>query len=149
MTASVKVHLDVDCLFASASPSDTEYARLRQAYDHLTLAIKYASDIGSLRRELLEENNLNSVRILAAEAGVWPLSRLVGSDDECDGALRSMSPMVEEVKRLAEAHLEKAREISRGVPAIDTSRVLDTVSKIVRPYARGEDPFFESQRRPT
>src|SRR5262249_11107996 len=65
MTISVKMHLDIDLAFSDVDLNDDVYRKLRVAYDHLSQAIKYASDIGSLRRELVDEDNLNVVRIVA------------------------------------------------------------------------------------
>ena len=72
MTASFKVHLDIDMARSVArrsAPGPTE--TLRIAYDLFSTALEVRlRRIGSLRRELADEDNLNSVRIHALEHGI-------------------------------------------------------------------------------
>jgi len=137
MTASIKIMLDFDCLCAARPLDVSEYRILRRAYDELSSAIKLASDVGTLRREVYEENNMSYLRILAEErtdSGESPKNAVM------TGALRFR----EEVVQMAWGHLGIARELSAAIRGIDLSGVLGAVAGIVEIYASGVDPFFES-----
>lgn len=146
MTASIKTHLDIDWMFASAPLPRESYAKLRAAYDHLSMAIKFSSDIGTLRREILEEENLNLVRIMAAESGIIDLSVKI-SEERYGIETDAMRGVVAEIARMASTNLASARSILSGLVEVDARPIIETVEAIVRPYLAGQDPFFAAKPR--
>jgi hypothetical protein len=114
MTASIKSHLDIDWMFAATPPPATVYRRLRTAYDHLSLALKYSSDIGTLRRELREEQNLNLVTLAAAEAGLIELDGTSKIDENQLGT-KEVGEIMNDVAQLAATNLASARSIVAGL----------------------------------
>jgi hypothetical protein len=141
ITASIKHFLDLDCLFASEVLEDSVYRQLRVGYEHFGLAIKFASDIGTLKRELVEEDNLNLVRILALESGIPEAARKLRSEAEYEALLPRLEPVCGRVRQLANHHLDSAREALARVPGVDTASVVKTVSGLVESYSK-RDPFF-------
>jgi hypothetical protein len=144
MTASVKVLLDVDCMACPRPIGHEPYSKLRLAYEHLTLAIKYSSDVGTLRRELTEEKNLNAVRIRAAEEHLLDLAYSVSSPEEYESVLGRVRPVMDEVRNIAKRHFDAALRLLSSVPSVDSTLVLQTVASLIQPYNAGEDPFFDA-----
>jgi hypothetical protein len=141
MTASIKHFLDLDCLFATHVPEPASYRLLRKGYEHFGLAVKFASDLGTLKRELLEEDNLNSVRILAQEAGITSLEGKLESEAQYDALLPSLVPVFDKVRQLATDNLEAARLVLANVPGVETRPLLKSISGLIETY-RKRDPFF-------
>lgn len=139
MSASLKVLLDIDWTLADRTPDDSTYRTLREAYDELTLAVKLASDIGTLRREVHDEDNLNMLLILAGSAA--PHERTASRDPEkiMADALRHR----DDVAAWALGHLGRASALFGQVDVLDASTVLDAARRIVEVYISGVDPFFE------
>lgn len=140
MTASVKVLLDID-LSLAASPLDRKTCRaLREAYDEATLALKLASDIGTLEREIHDEDNLSLLRILS-EADAAPASPQ-RRDELVSEALR----FKDSVLGLSREHWARAVSLFEGVSRVDTSGVVRALRWIIESYSGGADPFFEGPR---
>lgn len=137
MTASLKVLLDIDCLFVDPPLDGPSYAVLREVYDELTCAIKLASDIGTLRREVHEENSTNLLRILASSARQGS-----GESQGVDQTMAAAMQYREQVAGEASAHVRRARTLLARVPRLEMRRFLGAVEKIVEVYASGVDPFF-------
>lgn len=140
MTASLKLFLDIDLGLADRVPGAPVRRRLRQAYDDLSCAIKLASDIGTLRREVHEENSMSLLRILAGSGERQDPFTERQANEAVAEALR----FKDEVAALAHAHMRSARQMCGEAPEVDTSAVLTAVGKIVDVYASGIDPFFDS-----
>jgi hypothetical protein len=138
MTASLKVLLDIDCVFAQPSLDLHIYRAVREGYDELTCAVKLASDVGTLHREIHDEDNLNLLRILAI-ASPSPAPLLARSADVAmEDALRFKPTVL----GYARAHLDRARDIFGRVPDVGACTVLGAITRIVEVYSTGIDPFF-------
>ncbi len=137
MTASLKVLLDVDCLFASEVPEPAVYRALREVYDELTCAVKLAGDVGTLRREVHEEDNVNLLRILAL-----PTEDGIAGGRPPEDVLASAMRFKEQVCSWSRGHMRRAVEVSDQLGSPDVRRVLATVERIVETYLSGVDPFF-------
>lgn len=140
--ATFEHYLDLDCLFADRELAPTTYSQLRKAYEHMGQALKLASDIGSLKRELMEENNLNLVRILASESGVFRLEQKVEREEEFEELRPKLQPTVLEVRRLATVEMETATALLSPLDAEVDSQVLrKTASRMMQGYFQ-RDMFF-------
>jgi hypothetical protein len=141
ITATVKTHLDIDWMFLRSAPSIETYKKLRLAYDHFSRAIKYSSDIGSLRRDLLEENNLSIVRIGAVEDGILGLEEIVREEDygRVAGELHNV---VVRIERMVESSVREGRAVFAEVSEIDVSSVVEALSAVVT-VSRRQDLFFQ------
>lgn len=144
MTASLKPYLDIDWMFSQATVDAETYKKLRLAYEHFSLALKYSSDIGTFRRELLEENNLNIVRIRAAEEGILRIDQAVAAEQYGEIA-RRMRSIFADVAKMADDNMSAARAILKGISALDTSSVVDTISHVIRTYTTGHDTYRDEQ----
>jgi len=147
LVGSIEHLLDLDCLFASTEVPPLVYNRLRVAYDHLGRSLKFASDIGSLQRELTEEDNLNLIRIEARARGIPEVEKKL-SLQEFDALRPRLLPVVEEVRDKAQKHLKDASdilsEVSATHPNLDFKVLVGTVSSIVQEYFKG-DVFFQQK----
>ncbi len=141
LVGSIEHLLDLDCLFATSTLPPPVYNRLRVAYDHLGRALKFSSDVGSLKRELMEEDNLNLIRILAGGENITGLEKKL-SEAEFEALRSDLEPIVKKVRDMAREHLEKASSLLSGLSGVDTGRLLGTVSSIVQEYFKG-DVFFQ------
>jgi hypothetical protein len=142
--ATFEHYLDLDCLFADRELAPTTYSQLRKAYEHLGQALKLASDIGSLKRELMEENNLNLVRILAAESGVFRLEQKVEREEEFEELRPRLQPTVLEVRRLATEQMEAASALMSPLDAeVDTQLVRKTASRMMQGYFERDLYFWK------
>lgn len=142
LLGGISHYLDLDCLFATRELPLSTYGRLRDAYAHIGQAFKLSSDIGSLKRELLEEDNFNLVRLKAQEAGVSGLDRKLKGEEEFEALRPALQPFVEEVRKMANEHLSAANSVLATLPDIDSQRVLGTATKIVQSYFE-RDVFFK------
>lgn len=138
MTASLKVLLDVDCLFSRSVLEPSAYRALREAYDEMTCAVKLAGDVGTLHREVHEEDNVNLLRILA-RSGDAGGSTGGSPDEQMASALR----FKEEVSAWSRGHMKRATEYLCGIGSLDATGVLAAVGRIVEVYLSGVDPFFD------
>ncbi|HEX8441025.1 terpene synthase family protein [Archangium sp.] len=145
MTASIKHFLDLDCLFAADELEDTVYRKLRTGYEFLGQAVKFASDLGTLKRELLEEDNLNIVRILALESGLPGMERKLETEAQYEALLPSLQDIFVRSRKLALDNLESARALLAPVTEVDTRPLVKTISGLVESYCK-RDPFFQKQR---
>lgn len=137
MSASLKVFLDIDLVSNAPLPA-ADYRGLRLAYDDLSCAIKLSSDIGTVRREIQQEDSMNLLRILAE--GRKARRESAGSEEDAlTGALRFR----DEVAAKARAHLTAAEERFEALPDVGAQRVLGVVRRVVEVYTAGEDPFFD------
>jgi hypothetical protein len=141
LVAGISHYLDLDCLFAASELPPAVYGRLRGAYAHIGQAFKLSSDIGTLKRELLEEDNLNLVRIKAREAGVSGIERKLSGEKELEALRPTLQPFIDQVRQKATEHLEAARS-ELGATSLDTQRLVGTVSMIVQGYFK-RDMFFK------
>jgi hypothetical protein len=148
MTASIKQFLDLDCLFATNELPSHSYRTLRVAYEHLAVALKFASDVGSLKRELVDEDNLNLVRILALEEGVPELERKLENEAQYEAILPRIEPLLTKVRQQAQAKLESARSLLDKVPEVDTRQLLASLTKVIEIYCKCDDPFFHKTDAP-
>lgn len=137
MTASLKVLLDIDWMFCEARFEPVVYRTLREAYDELTCAVKYASDIGTLRREVHDEDSMNLLRILARGATTQE-----GREPTRDDALAQAQTFTEDVAHLCRAHLQRAEELFSRAAEVDARGVLQTMTQVSEVYLSGVDPFF-------
>jgi hypothetical protein len=146
MTASIKHYLDLDCLFAAQEVSPSDYRHLRVGYEHLGLAIKFASDIGTLKRELMDEDNLNLVRILALEAGLSGAGVQQKLEDEAqyESFREQLRPHVEKVRQLAQEKLAAADAAFTGLSSVDARPVFKAVTRLVETYFKS-DPYFQEK----
>ncbi|WP_257445869.1 terpene synthase family protein [Archangium lipolyticum] len=115
LTASLKHYLDLDYLFSKEEPDPAAYRLMRKGYDHLALAIKFASDIGSIRRELKNEYNLNLVTILGMEEGTFFATHRL-NDTKLKEALSLLQPQLDKVRDLAMKELTIGRDILEQLP---------------------------------
>jgi hypothetical protein len=138
MTASIKQYLDLDCIYAAQYPSAADYRHLRVGYEHLGRAIKFASDIGTLKRELKDEDNFNLVRILALESGLTTIEQRVESDEQYEALMNqdALKQAVQEVRKRAETELNAARSHLEQATAVDTRMVLKGVTRFIDKYTR-------------
>lgn len=136
MTASLKIFLDIDCMWAKRPLDAGTYATLREAYDELTRAIKLASDVGTLWREVYDEDNMNYLRILA---GQFRETNVLSAESAMGDALRYR----DEVTRLARTHLMAAQCLFVNAQDIDASELLNSGASIVEAYSSGADPYFD------
>jgi hypothetical protein len=138
MTASIKQYLDLDCIYAAEYPSAADYRHLRVAYEHLARAIKFASDIGTLKRELRDEDNFNLVRILALEAGLTEIEQRVESDAQYEALMekQELQDARKEVGERARAELRAAGQHLERAPSVDTKTVLKAVTRFIDKYTQ-------------
>lgn len=144
VTAGIKHFFDLDCLFADRTLEPTTYRRLRLGYEQLGLAIKFASDMGSLKRELLDEDNLNIIRIRAMESGVPGVERKLENEAQYQAVLPTLQPLFEKTRQKAFDNLNTCRELLTGVQGLDTAPFLKAVTAIVETYSK-RDPFFRQK----
>jgi hypothetical protein len=146
MTASIKHYLDLDCLYAEEYPSASDYRHLRVGYEHLGRAIKFASDIGSLKRELKNEDNFNLVRILAVESGISEAEQRLDNAEQYETLMNqdAMKRVLQEVRERAEKEMNTAREHlarTQSEPLRqDTQTVLKAVTGFMQVYFQ-QDQF--------
>jgi hypothetical protein len=141
MVGTIEQLLDLDCLFAAGELAPSTYRRLRVGYEHFGQALKLASDVGSLKRELMEEDNLNLIRIKGLEAKIPGLERKLTGEEEFEALRPQLQPLVEDVRQEASTHLETGRTVLAGITDVDTQGVVQTVSGIVQNYFE-RDLFF-------
>ncbi len=130
---------DIDFAFVDVPPEPSVYTTLRMVYDHLALALKYASDIGSLERELAVEDNLNIVRIRAAETGRLPLDHARPRGDALRVQLDALASTVAEIRLEVEASRAAARALLDRIPQVPMHAVLDTIDALIEHYCSGRD----------
>lgn len=137
MTASTKVLLDIDLAFAERPLEPLAYRTLREAYEEATCALKLASDVGTVQREIRDEDSMSLLRILAgpphAAADGRPKEALIAE------ALRHKEAVLE----LSREHWARARALFDAVPQVDTSGVARALSRLIEVYSGGTDPFFD------
>jgi hypothetical protein len=151
MTASIKHYLDFDCLYLAENLSASDYRHLRVGYEHLALAIKFASDIGSLGRELKNEDNFNLVRVLALESGVAGIERRVQSDAEYEALMNQedLKGVIQKVREASQEKLEAARAALALAPSVDTRMVLKGATDFINIYFRQDQFAPEAPTAPT
>lgn len=136
LVASIKIYVDVDLALAGGVLAGRSYRVVRSICDTLGGAIKYASDVGSLRRELWEEDNLNAVLLAAREAGAG-LSQL-----RAGTAMQPLRGAIEATRAAAFACLDDARRsAARLGEEHDATQLLRVVQTLLTTYLEG-DPFF-------
>jgi hypothetical protein len=140
MTASIKHYLDFDCLYLAENLSASDYRHVRVGYEHLALAIKFASDIGSLGRELKNEDNFNLVRVLALESGIAGIERRVQNDAEYEALMNNLQGVIQKVREASQEKLEASRAALALAPSVDTRMVLAGASAFIETYFR-QDQF--------
>jgi hypothetical protein len=149
LVTGIKHYLVLDCLFASQELESAAFRNLREGYENLGISLKLAADIGSLRRELTQENNSNSIRIQAMEEGLLDTeatcltdeTRKLGLSEYKQDVLPKISRIRDDVKQEAEQHLSRARAAFAKVSGVDTSGVLQMVSWMVKDYFE-RDRFY-------
>jgi hypothetical protein len=163
MTASLKHFLDLDCLFAEQPPSASAYRQLREAYEHFGRSVKFASDLGTLKRELLEEDNLSVIHILARESGLMEFERKLElkSEAEYEALLPRLQPARDKARALVTTHQDRAlgalKEAEKLlVPAAPqqpdgpkppevTTQLGKSLSGLIETYSK-RDPFFHKPK---
>lgn len=139
-TASINYYLDVDILFSNSKSSWTKLPILREAYSIFGKSIKYASDIGSLEREVRNELNLNSVIIHALENSYISLDDIY-STQNYSTLLVKLSDSITFVKNLSSKNLDKGMVLINKLD-VDVNVFKSTVKSIVSTYLSQKDPFF-------
>lgn len=135
LTTDISVYIDIDFIVEGDVMRDAAYSNLRSACLEFSRAIKYASDIGSFDREVLEEENHNFITICAHE-----MSCSVSSDD-----VEGRNAMLKaNVIRLAHEHVASGKKWLHGIShsRYDASSLLKTIDGVVATYLGG-DPFFQ------
>jgi len=140
IVGSIKPFLDIDFAFLDLPTTCSSYRTLRAAYEHISVAIKLASDIGTFQREIVDEDTLNSIRIVAAERGLLPLD-IRPSKDDFPRIRQRVAPIVEETKAIVTENIEQARTLLESTEMIDATSVFQTASYIIRQYIDEFDPF--------
>jgi len=143
LVGSVLQYLDLDCLFATHPPSAAAYRKLREAYDHLGRALKFSSDIGSLKREVMNEGqNLNLGLVRAAEAGL-AIGETPGEGEQKFEAIRSKLHLIlEGVRKEATGYLASAQKPLDSISGeVNSQRLMMTVTAMVEQYFK-HDVFF-------
>ena len=103
--------LAIDVVAARGNLSDAEVSTAVRTYRELSMAMRYASDVGGLERER-REGALNLIEI-------WRRS-----DRSADDAT-----LIARAERAARSHLLRARQIGFGVPGV--ARVVDYIAELV------------------
>jgi len=138
LTADVSLYVDIDHTIKGQSFANPHYPRIRAACLEFARAVKYASDVGSLERELKEEQNHNfiTIRTLETLGGARPRDDVTGVH----------APAREEAMDRARTHFERGIEWLRPIDTTwyDTKPLIQAVDRLVTTYLGG-DPFF----RPT
>lgn len=132
LTTDLTVYVDIDRVVSGDELRDVDYARLRSACLELSRAVKYASDVGSLEREVVDEANHNFITIRHWESsGRRPRDKTEYARE------------IEESTALASEALTRAK---RKLAALDPARfdvrpLVESVDEMVSAYLQG-DPFF-------
>lgn len=132
LTASIKAHVDVDCLVSEVAPTPADYRQIRSACDCFSIALKLATDIGSLARELHTEQSHGFITVLARERG---LSLTTHQDRDS-----LIARFGDEVRQRSTAALERGRAYLERVESFEVSSLSATVELIMNQYFIA-DPF--------
>lgn len=135
LVASIKIYVDIDHALAGQSFSGPAYRRVRSTCDELGVAIKCASDIGTLSREI-EEGAPNLVALRLRDAG---FDLLTASDDS--KGQHALQRVIRATETEARRQVAGARKkLRQGDHAL--GRLCSLVERIVLEYCAG-DPFFD------
>jgi hypothetical protein len=143
MIGDMRYYLNTDMLFSdNINLNSTEYSLLRLAYYHLSIALKYSSDIGSLNRELYEEKNLNIIIIKAIEENLLDINKFK-SISNSESIINQLLPIINNVKVEISNQMNTVNKLLQMLPNIDISRFLTQVNQIIDNYNNSIDEFFK------
>jgi len=146
MTVGIKQFLDMDAIFFRQLISAKEYRLIRDAYDCIAHAIRYANDAAGLKRDLEDEAALDVIQLMAIEgeklSAGW---RLEGQVDyqALHGELLPfvLSPFVRHTYGLARQSLDEAKILLSQVTSLETSGIWNTADSLVKNFAHIEPSF--------
>lgn len=135
LVASIKIYVDVDLALSGHALAGADYRRARAVCDELACAIKSASDIGTLGREIAE-GSPNVVALRLRDAG-FAVSDVDRDGSDARAALRQVirATEVEAWHRLAQVRHGLSLPRDEAL-----ARLVNTVEGVVRAYCAG-DPF--------
>jgi hypothetical protein len=141
LTASPIAYLDIDLASLGTFEDFSLYSKLRLACHYLSIGIKYASDIGTLKRELENESNLNIVIIKALEKKLIDSELLTKKNLNLDKIKLKLSSTINEIKEECLEYFLKGKSVLNTLP-IETTGYINQIKNLIDLYLKEIDNFY-------